>query len=66
MRRKEKKKNGRTGETEPRRRKEKKKREEQGRLNPGKEREEKKKEKVRLVLFVGPSCVYNYKNVIEL
>ena len=41
MRRKEKKKNGRTGETEPRRRKEKK-REEQGRLNPGTEREEKK------------------------
>ena len=34
------------------------------------ERKEKKKvksgQKLQLVLFAGPSCVFNYKNVIEL
>ena len=39
---------------------------------PTQRRKEKRKKKVKssqkvqLVLFVGPSCVFNYKNVIEL
>ena len=36
--------------------------------NPEKKGKKKVKsgQKVRLILFVGPSCVFNYKNVIEL
>ena len=49
------------------------KKEEEKKKEPNNQpREERKKEevksgqKVRMVLFVGPSCVFNYKNVIEL
>ena len=47
--------------------KEKKKRKKEPNSQP---RKKKKKiqsdQKLRLVLFTGPSCVFNYKNVIEL
>ena len=42
--------------------KKKKKRTEQ----PTQEKKVKSGQKLRLVLFAGPSCVFNYKNVIEL
>ena len=58
---KEERKKNKKREIEPRRRKGKK---EEGKNRGDQTQEEKKK--VRLVLFVGPSCVFNYKNVIEL
>ena len=36
------------------------------RPNQWKKKKKKKGKKLRLVLFVGPSCVFNYKNAIEL
>ena len=51
--------------------KEKKKKEKKRTEQPTQRRKEKKKivksgQKVRLVLFVSPLCVFNYKNAIEL
>ena len=50
--------------------KEKKKKEKKRTEQPTQRRKEKKNvksgQKVRLVLFVSPSCVFNYKNAIDL
>ena len=48
----------------------KKEEEEEKKKKPNSQPRKKKKvksgQKLRLVLFVGPSCAFNYKNVIEL
>ena len=44
---------------------EKKKKKKNRTANPGKKKNQ-SGQKLRLVLFVGPSCVFNYKNTIEL
>ena len=46
--------------------KKKKKEEEENRTANPRKKNVKSGQKLRLVLFVGPSCVFNYKNVIEL
>ena len=46
--------------TEPVRKKKKKTKQ------PTQEKKSQSGQKLRLVLFAGPSCVFNYKNVIEL
>ena len=60
-------KKGRTGETEPRRKKKKEKEEHRGDRTQEKKGKGKKKGKGAAELWlVGPLCVFNYKNVIEL
>ena len=51
----------------PRKRKKERKKKKKRTANPGKRKKKVKSgQKLQLVLFAGPSCVFNYKNAIEL
>ena len=46
--------------------KKKKERKKEPNSQPRKKKKSQSGQKLRLVLFAGPSCVFNYKNAIEL